>query len=1532
MKSYLSSSSLASYYAANDSQVSTSQNSPSSAATATSIPRMVSHHTREHSHQQPPSSLLPPPWHSPNSAESQQNTHARSHSTNALLDHYASRSSAEFLSDASSAFSSARENGTLPQNFRRFTSPPSTHYFIDYILSIFKEISLFFFIWHPFRERTRRKDSLRHQKKHQHHSDDASNSEVDHKTHWRHNHTGKHDDSLSGKDHTATLTSKKSKPPRSHNPPEFHSHLQRAKDLDSMFSTRSIIAGWIFLLFFIMIPLCIHFYNIEFFTFITHPLRVQVVFLKLLFKMDVSRLLMGCFLRFFTSFAPTIDDNVWHHDIPGTIRGHATRMDMKRPTHDTATISPHLDLDDAEHARQWNDFLIHSEETGSQPMKFEHELFFRDLDMDYIVIGASKDPHGIYGWVHSPAQMLHNEDFYPAETDTSLQLHLDWMHDEKGMHQDLSTFSPYDDFTYLFTWSDLYMNLKSSLAIMCVISLNLVVAFWMMRFMRRNWKKSRKVGSYKIIAPRPNDQLRLMSSTYQHASSSSLDVPAPHVRSFSFDSYLANESPGGDAPSTRRVDSESFGGRQLQQLASAHAAPDSRPNSPVPQFDTSATGCKQTSPARKEHSDPWQFPNFDSTAITRRRDTGSSTTTNHSTTSTSTPSLTSPHHYNHHHHHLSSPNQFHHSSSFDGLSPSTFSPNQLLMPSSALESPCANLGHTQNNNSAEFVKRPVPTLVLPQKKQKGLMYYLHLGVRYYLGNIYLGFIGLLHILLVLFSMNDYSLYSARLVLLLTGILYFSVAIFSGLYCSEARNHIVILHVLRWISTVCFFVYTQFEIRQIYVKIMVDSGHGFSESMVVESMLGIPVWLYGSMVCIGNGLVYVIFLRYSSAQIQRCALVHSDKAFSHHFWDCNDAECLQAKMTISSGTMNFDGPTEIRTHVTVSKTTFLCEKPNIRSFFSFDEPRQLDVCTNFVSVHALSFLFIAHFASRIPHLASSMTVIDPSTSEEEISHQASIAHQKRRPSTEIDPLVANGPLSAPPDQIPSQQPINSPAPVKSTPKSLPDKLKATLKEVTPWLCFTAFVAVMSSFQFGYSIGVINTPKEAISQCEQSSVLYRWIFPDCVEMSDFQWSVMVSMQTVGGLIGGLSGGTIADFLGRRTTLWMFNVLYLLALWMQALTPWWLLFCFGRLMIGVAAGITSIVVPMYIGEISPDAVRGGFGVLPQLAITTGIFVSQLLGIFMSSRPAWRFLMGWPVVLVLLQMLIFPFCPESPRWLANKRKFVKSERAINKLRRDGPERDYEFQQMRRVLDQKVKASTIKQIAGLFRLSLLKPLIIGIGLNLAQQLSGINVVFYYSTDIFKGAGVARPDIATAVVGLINVIVTLIVAFLMDLLGRRTLLLMGQSAQIVFFTLLSVASIVNQYVTEPVTSAIMSWISIVCVVGFVMSFAIGLGAIPWLILAEIFPDDARAYLSSICVGTNWVANFIVALTFPTMATYMQAYCFLPFIAVLIFFLVFTIIIVPETKGKSMEEGSGSEANAKFEGLAVVPSADSLDGLSSASSQ
>jgi len=452
-----------------------------------------------------------------------------------------------------------------------------------------------------------------------------------------------------------------------------------------------------------------------------------------------------------------------------------------------------------------------------------------------------------------------------------------------------------------------------------------------------------------------------------------------------------------------------------------------------------------------------------------------------------------------------------------------------------------------------------------------------------------------------------------------------------------------------------------------------------------------------------------------------------------------------------------------------------------------------------------------------------------------------------------------------------------------------------EKISPLLIFLISSIVLSPFNFGYNTGVINSPKNAITCMEDMCGISRnnGMFPSCIPMNDLQWSSIVSVFTIGGLIGGLIAGKLADHFGRRFILSLNNCIFLLGSILLSFAVNFEMLIIGRTVVGLACGISSVVVPIYLSEISPSRLRGTIGTLNQLLLTIGILVSELLGIIWSSCPSWRYLLGIPVAVVsILQLVILPFCPNSPTWLLSKGKNDEAKAALSLLRGKEVDVTSELASLKaRIQDNAVEG----KFSDLYT-RYLRTLIICIGLQCAQQLSGINVVFFYSTDIFNKAGISNSAVATAIIGTINVLITVIAAFLMDRVGRRPILLFSECFMLVFLLMLALSMIFSAHIGQSA-----GYILVASVILFVIGFAVGLGPIPWLIVSELFPTSVRGYAVSISVGVNWTSNFIVALSFPLIQNALGSYTFILFAVIVFFFTIFTWILLPETKGKSIEQ-------------------------------
>lgn len=338
-------------------------------------------------------------------------------------------------------------------------------------------------------------------------------------------------------------------------------------------------------------------------------------------------------------------------------------------------------------------------------------------------------------------------------------------------------------------------------------------------------------------------------------------------------------------------------------------------------------------------------------------------------------------------------------------------------------------------------------------------------------------------------------------------------------------------------------------------------------------------------------------------------------------------------------------------------------------------------------------------------------------------------------------------------------------------------------------------------------------------------------------------------------------------------------------------------GRLVIGLFCGLCTGFVPMYIGEIAPTALRGAFGTLNQLGIVIGILVAQIFGlkVILGTEELWPVLLGFTILPALLQSAALPFCPESPRFLLINKK--EEENAKKILQRLWGTQDV-AQDIQEMKDESARMAQEKQVTllELFRVrSYQQPLMISIMLQLSQQLSGINAVFYYSTGIFKDAGVKEPIYATIGAGVVNTIFTVVSLFLVEKAGRRTLHMIGLGGMAACSILMTVSLVLKDA---------YKWMSFVCIgaiLVFVAFFEIGPGPIPWFIVAELFSQGPRPAAMAVAGCSNWTSNFLVGLLFPSAAFYLGAYVFIVFTGFLVIFLVFTFFKVPETRGRTFEE-------------------------------
>ncbi|MDQ6812864.1 MAG: sugar porter family MFS transporter [Bacteroidota bacterium] len=425
-----------------------------------------------------------------------------------------------------------------------------------------------------------------------------------------------------------------------------------------------------------------------------------------------------------------------------------------------------------------------------------------------------------------------------------------------------------------------------------------------------------------------------------------------------------------------------------------------------------------------------------------------------------------------------------------------------------------------------------------------------------------------------------------------------------------------------------------------------------------------------------------------------------------------------------------------------------------------------------------------------------------------------------------------------------------------------------------------VAAVGGLLFGYDTGVIS-----------GAILF---IQKQYALSSIMQEVVVSSVLVGAVIGAVLGGTFADKYGRRKMIILAGIVFTISAIGTSLAPsvTWLIA--GRLISGIGIGIASFTSPMYIGELVPAKVRGSLVAVNMLAITTGIVVAYLVDYAFSGSGGWRYMFGLAAIPSLGLVIGMWLLPDSPRWLISKSKVKEAKQILQRVRTEDDVTP-EVTEIQKSMEKQGDGG----IKGLLQHSLKMPLIVGLGLAIFQQITGINTVIYYSPTIFKFAGInaAGPAIlaGAALTGLMWCFHVLAI-FMIDRVGRRPLLLTGVAGQIVGLAILGAAF---QF---PQLASFKSYVAIGGLAIHVSCFAFGLGPIFWLLISEIYPLKVRAAAMSAVTVTNWAMNLIVALTFLSLVSLLgHAFTFWFYGVIAIGAWIFFYKLVPETKGKTLEQ-------------------------------
>uniref|UniRef100_A0A8C5N3N9 Solute carrier family 2 member 1 n=1 Tax=Leptobrachium leishanense TaxID=445787 RepID=A0A8C5N3N9_9ANUR len=462
------------------------------------------------------------------------------------------------------------------------------------------------------------------------------------------------------------------------------------------------------------------------------------------------------------------------------------------------------------------------------------------------------------------------------------------------------------------------------------------------------------------------------------------------------------------------------------------------------------------------------------------------------------------------------------------------------------------------------------------------------------------------------------------------------------------------------------------------------------------------------------------------------------------------------------------------------------------------------------------------------------------------------------------------------------------------------LSPSSQTMTLRLMMAVGIAVMGSLQFGYNTGVINAPQQVIEAFYNETWLGRHNEPIPANSLTSLWSLSVAIFSVGGMIGSFSVGLFVNRFGRRNSMLMANIFALIAsalMGFSKMASSFEMLIIGRFVIGLYCGLTTGFVPMYVGEIAPTSLRGALGTLHQLGVVVGILIAQIFGLepIMGNASLWPLLLGCIFIPSLIQCAALPFCPESPRFLLINRNEEDKAKSVLKKLRGTTDVSSDLQEMKEESRQMMGEKKVT-ILELFRSPLYRqPIFIAIVLQLSQQLSGINAVFYYSTMIFQKAQVPQPVYATIGAGIVNTAFTVVSLFVVERAGRRTLHLIGLAGMAGCAILMTIALALLERING------MSYLSIVAIFGFVAFFEIGPGPIPWFIVAELFSQGPRPAAIAVAGLSNWTANFIVGMGFQYVEKLCGPYVFVIFTVLLVIFFIFTFFKVPETKGRTFDE-------------------------------
>ncbi|XP_030029412.1 facilitated trehalose transporter Tret1 isoform X2 [Manduca sexta] len=400
---------------------------------------------------------------------------------------------------------------------------------------------------------------------------------------------------------------------------------------------------------------------------------------------------------------------------------------------------------------------------------------------------------------------------------------------------------------------------------------------------------------------------------------------------------------------------------------------------------------------------------------------------------------------------------------------------------------------------------------------------------------------------------------------------------------------------------------------------------------------------------------------------------------------------------------------------------------------------------------------------------------------------------------------------------------------------------------------------------------------------------------ISVSKEQASWIGSLMPLAALAGGVIGGPLVDYMGRRMTILLIAPPFFIGWILIASARIVHMVLAGRALCGLCVGIGSLAFPVYLGETIQPEVRGTLGLFPTAIGNIGILICYLAGKYLD----WSQLAYLGAALNIPFFVLMLIIPETPRWYISRGRTENARKALQWLRGKNAKIDTEMHEI--ALSDAETQSDDSNLRELFTMKYMKAILISLGLMTFQQLSGINAVIFYTVSIFHSSGSSVDEnLSTIIVGVVNFVSTFIATALIDRTGRKVLLYISSVIMTITLIVLGTFFYVRNQLHQDVSS--LGWLPLMCIMIYLLGFSLAFGPIPWLMMGEILPAKIRGSAASICTAFNWLCTFAVTKSFQNIVDAIEASgTFWLFGCICFAGLFFVVICVPETRGKSLEQ-------------------------------